>query len=586
MWRGRLAKACVILVLAAASVAARAQEPPSGRTDVPLAETTNATGPATLSSAVGEACKTVASGLAKEVPFTSTCGDPPLEGAAATACRESLVKSLVDGVEEELKTRAGASHADLLTEWDRRGRSIDALQPLLQLGDDFDAAVKDTVDLLEERSEQRFDAIDFTKTTAKGTAQSVWTELVDGASRDFVDRCRGDLVPRLVRALALQSLRKGAEAEHFQDLTKKDGFSPVVRCQWMRVAGEIDRLECTPGLRLSGQDAAAIQILPPLGEEGFRLAWLQAITAEEGKRVKGAVTVCPGFSGPDPRKLACDELCFSRPPSAFARLCSGANDMVTATRVGPLPFRFVPAQAATIAVHLPRMIDTSYGCLSSSTTCALERLRGLPTTGVQREKLSLLLSGKTPYIGVHAIDSNGRLATGTVLVGYERWRVETGGFLAISPLVDEEPVQLTASEDGTVVIDGDTLKVGEGQIAVRRIREADEWSQETGIFVNFIPRNYETFGIGFGLATHDGSAPSVYLGPVFRLRSFGHRGLASFSGGVVLREVDRFPDFEPGVYDADSSFLQPDSRFDHDWFFGIQLGFSFGSISVPGAGDE
>lgn len=571
---GRATRLCVLgLVLVVGPIATEAQEAGGATTDPQTAAAIETAGGSALAltRAVGNTCTAIAGGLDEKVPFAWPCDEPPLEGdEAMAACRKSLLDALVEGVGDELRTRSAAKHAEVLVQ--PRGRSAEALPFLLRLGDDFDGAVEDALDRLEEHGEQRFAALDLAQATAKEGAEKAWKELVAEAAARFADRCRGDVVPQLASVLALQSFRDDAEAAHFADLNKKDGFSSIVRCQWLRVSGESDRLDCLPGLRLSGQDAATIQILPPLAEPGFRLAWVQATTAEEGKHAEPLVaTSCPGYAGDDPRKLSCDELCFTDARSGSPAVCAQASQ------------RPVPAQSATIAVHMPRAMRTSYGCGTSSADCALKRLRG-PADGVplQREKLSLVLRGKTPYIVVHAIDSEGRLALGTVLLGYERWRVETGGFLAVTPLVDEETVPLAVGTDGKVTIGETTFDVGQGQVAVGGVREADDWAQETGVFVNFIPRNYETLGIGFGLATHEGGAPSVYLGPVLRLRSFGHRGLAALSGGIVMREVDRFPDLVPGVYQADSAFLQPDPRFDHDWFVGIQLGFSFGSISVPG----
>lgn len=537
-----------------------------------------------LTLAVDDACKAMAS-AAREVSFSAPpcIAAVPLEGdEAVTACRGALGDALVAAVSKRLETEASLQTANLVTRWERQGRAFEALQVVSRLGNDLDRVVAEAVDELETDAEERLAKLDLTITKGGADAKTAWGELVESAAKEVSNRCRGELVEDVFTALAIRSLGESAAAAHEADLTKEDGFSRIVRCQWLRTPGQADRLECKPGIRLSGQDAASIQLLPPKGEESFRLAWVQATTAEESARIDQKAMVCPGFKGPDPRKLTCDELCFA--PTGDGRICVGVHPR--------------PVQTATIDVHVPRWVDTSYGCGRSSAECAFKRLRGgAPTasanpggtdgdrTTFRREKLSLLLHGKTPYILVHAMDDRGRLASGYILVGYERWRVETGGFLAVSPLVDEELVQLVPDAEGQVTIGETTQTVGEGQVAIVK-RETDRLSQETGIFVNFIPRNYETLGIGFGLATHDGGAPSIYLGPVLRLRSFGDHGLAAFTGGVLLREVQRFPDLESGVFQSDSPFLAPSTRYDYDWFFGIQLGFSFGSISVPGAGDK
>lgn len=524
---------------------------------------------------IDDSCVAIGAQLAAAAPAAWPCSTLADEAATA-ACRQKLVEAVTKPVAEALSDRTREQQAELYAAWAEESRSEEI--PLLSgLGAQLTALVVEAREALAAEAEARLAKIDLSKSSAQAEVKAAWQELAADAGADFVRECRAALVPAAFQTAALGALRSGPEMAYAKDLTKTDGFSQLVRCQWRRLAGEADRLDCTPGLRINGEDASAILIQAPTGDEDFRLAWVQVITAEEGFRPisTNAPLTCPqhGQGSTDSRKLSCDEICFGQPPGVPA--CGASAEV------------YPPLQTVSISVHKPRWFSTSYGCRFGTRGCAFRRLRGLPGPEPQlrREKLSLVLDGKSPYVVVHAVDGKGRVASGTVLVGYERWRVETGGFLAFSPLVDEELVRVQVGPDGTAIIDDNEVQVGQQQVAVEKVRDADDWTQETGIFVNFIPTNYESVGLGLGFATHDGGAPSIYLGPIARFRSFGHRGLGAVIGGIVMREVDRFPDFQPGVYDADSAFLEPDSHYDYDWFVGIQLGFSFGSISVPGDGN-
>jgi hypothetical protein len=182
--------------------------------------------------------------------------------------------------------------------------------------------------------------------------------------------------------------------------------------------------------------------------------------------------------------------------------------------------------------------------------------------------IPLQLDGDSSRLFIVALDDDGQEAVGVVHIGYERWRVEGGGFFALTQLVDEQVVLEADPEDAT-------------KRKVAKIRDSDSWAQETGVFLNFIPRNYEWIGGAIGFTASDNSPPSFYLGPTIRLRTFGDRGLASLFGGAVLRSVRRYPDLKPGVsYLADDKRLDGLPQMKGSWFVGIQLGFSFGPIST------
>jgi len=391
--------------------------------------------------------------------------------------------------------------------------------------------------------------------------------IAKAAVAGFGQACRTRAVAALAaEGTTLSRLAQDDGSAYLASLRKETGFSQVVRCVW-QTGTKHHRLDCAPGLRVTGHDVAVIQILPP-ADEKFRLRWVQAIGAEE---LPGASNReedpyrkrlhCPGYEGKGPMNLACDELCFSS---------EGPCDSGT--------FRPLKTQSAEVAVHSQRWLNTTYGCAVHRKECAQKRLRG-GSTNTHAAKLTLLTKGRSPVIRVRAMDEKGNLAEGEVLVGYQRWRVETGGFMGFSGLVDDEVVTQADEDDST-------------KVKIVKIRKSDSYAQETGIFVNFIPSNYEAFGVSLGFATADGSAPSVYVGPTIRLRTFGNRGLASLSFGAVMRQVDRFPDLrhlraihppDQGVYTlpADSRFLEADRQLEVDSYVAFQLGFSFGPISVP-----
>jgi hypothetical protein len=463
----------------------------------------------------------------------------------AEPCR----KDLTDQIAKLLRTTTAEElvtlRRSILGTLESRG-DVYAVQELYE---DLTSAFDDVEDRMEEVAEQA--AAKALVDLSKDKAGEAATQAAKAAAAEVDRVCREEAIDRVARSRTLAF--RGAEDALTADLTKETGFSQIVRCQWQRRPEGRDVLDCKPGLRVTGQDAAAILILPPPNDPDFGVSWVQATTAEESRQFKANPPLsCPGYGPGDPRKLTCDEICFES-----GRACTSPRSRTA-----------VPT-LVEVAVHMPRLIQTSYGCAGGMNhQCALAQLRGTDDNPLAREKLSLLIRGKTPYIAVRAIDRNGRMASGSILVGYERWRIETGGFMAITGAVDEKVITEEA-EDGE-----------DGEVEVVEIREVDDYAQETGIFVSFIPRNFETIGVSLGFAAHDGEAPSVYLGPSLRLRSFGHRGLAALTLGLVMRPVDRFPDIDEGnVLASDSSKLQPDSQFELDGFVGIQLGFSFGPIS-------
>lgn len=343
---------------------------------------------------------------------------------------------------------------------------------------------------------------------------------------------------RLVRLADLYPYARGSEEAALADLQKDTGFSAVVRCRWVRTPRSRDRLDCSPGLRLTALMVSEIQILGPEGDTGFAIASVEARAVERQPALEGEPLPSFGCPEGESSRLTCDA----------ARYAVGLQ-----------------RQQVAIAVHKNRWVDTSFGCrglgtLRSRQACGVERLRGSVT-----DDPALVLAGRSSAIMVHAQSTDGRLASGSVLLGYERWRFETGGFMAASSLADHKLV-ITAT--------GSEVKVTD-------IRSTDDLVQETGIFLNFIPTNYEWWGLGLGVATHDSGRWSTYVGPSLRLQTFGNRGIASLVAGWSWRPVRRFPEVTLGdSYPADAAALEGELRTKDDWFVGLQLGFSFGPIGA------
>jgi hypothetical protein len=192
-----------------------------------------------------------------------------------------------------------------------------------------------------------------------------------------------------------------------------------------------------------------------------------------------------------------------------------------------------------------------------------------------KKRLSLVLGSSAQEIemGVEVGENDKpdfQAVSDQIEVVYERWGFETGGFVAISNLVDSELVTVPDPAD-------------KSKIQVVKSRKADRSAQETGIFLSLIPRNYPFLGLGLGLATSSGRNASIYLGPSIRFLGLGNRGLASFSAGLVDRQVKVFPDAIPGQsYAPDSTVLKGSFESRLGGYFLINLGFTFGQIGSSG----
>ncbi len=323
-----------------------------------------------------------------------------------------------------------------------------------------------------------------------------------------------------------------AERDAFAEFTKADGFARSVDCIWSTATengAEIGKLACKPGLLVSGEQVSEIRISGlPQGAVS-----VTAITSDQySVRSKDYLS----GSCVDNQDLSCDHIDFPT--------------------VDPNPI--------VIAVHTTRALFPTWGRRRGLyLTDAADALRPLNT---KRTKLSLLTGGTAPTINVKVKTEDGKEASAPVFVGFARWKIESGGFLAVSKLTDDE---IVTEPNGT-------------QVKVNQIRRADNVAQDSGVFVNFVPQNYQSFGVSLGFATPPSRRMSVYLGPSIRVRTFGDRGLASLATGLTMRSVMRFRDAVRGSsYAADSLALHGVEQYRFHWFIGINLGFRIGAFG-PG----
>jgi hypothetical protein len=339
-------------------------------------------------------------------------------------------------------------------------------------------------------------------------------------------------------------------AEFLKQFDATSGLSKVVRCAWSLTEAT---LLCLPqGLLISASEISEIlvQDLPP------------------GKRVKVRTFTVGDSSSLD---LGTTRETWNRRLAQFEQSCATgpAKNRLTCDQ---MVFDTSMSRTAVIAVHKTRRFMPTYGGRRSSYDNAFHYLREYP----DREKLSLVVSGQDPGILVD-VQIVGEPATAetvrsaTIPLAYRRWTYETGAFFAFTNLSDDELV--TESVPVTTGMPA--------QVKVIKKVHSDTYTQETGIFLSVFNRNYPKVGFGLGFHTSSGRAPSVYLGPTFRLRSLGDHGLITASGGAAVLPVRRFPGLSSDpmkTYAPDSSVIAGKVVFKTGYYLMINLGFSFGPI--------
>lgn len=456
-----------------------------------------------------------------------------------TALSAAISKAFSDQVKGSLKTKSTA----LLKKVEGDSRTVQRLHPVLaaretSLKAAIPDAVKNAVNGLTIATTGTGSLADRAKADAKtavpAAVGSILSQACIANDASVLDAVFPK-TPTLGEAAAInRKLAEGivneAERQAFAEFTKAEGFARSVDCLWTTVTdnGQSQpKLACKPGLLVSGEQVSEIRIHGvPKGE-----VQVTAVSSEQFTQ------------GSDCGKddLTCDNLRFGEPLHR------------------PVPNPII------IAVHTARAFFPTWGTRrGSSLEAAKEVLRPEKQS---RNKLSLITNGTAPTISVSIRTDDNQEVSTAIPVGFARWKIESGGFLAVSKLIDNEVV---------------TGPVADGKVPVTSIRRADNFAQDSGIFATFIPQNYQSIGVTLGIATPSGRRTSFYLGPGLRVRTFGDKGLASLSFGVAMRSVLRFPDVKVGQsYTPDSAVLKGKEQFGIHMFIAINLGFRIGSFG-PG----
>jgi len=350
--------------------------------------------------------------------------------------------------------------------------------------------------------------------------------------------------PAPVSQADLQDLKQALEDQRKEFLATTGGadkLAQVVTCNWKRAAtsqagaaAQQDtsraHLDCNAGLLIGGDYIAAIQIvgLPSPGDTLVQVVAADVMSSfEKSSNIEPCPEWVPNNTG---NNLSCDEM-------------GTKND------------------AIFVAVHKDRLIRPSYG---GNFANALRAKAVLRRGG--RRQLSLVVSSNVQVILV-TVKAGSEIRSAAIPVAYQRWTFESGGFYGFSNLTDEELV----TKSGT-----------KGMVLVQSKNRSGRPSQETGVFVNMVPRNYPALGIGFGLTANSDRAQSVYLGPSIRLVTFGEHGLASLCVALADRQVKVFPGVVGQEFAADSANLKGHFVTKLGYAVLINLGFKFGASSTGG----
>jgi hypothetical protein len=531
-----------VLAFAAASVSADPQETPTKVTDR-----------IAFAKEVAKSCDSAEEALriaSSEGDFSLKAEDLKTlcKDKSPKDCWQALAAGFLKGVDEKVKEQLAKSRSHLLDVTLDTGSRVERVTRELQGHSD---RVLSAVLAALNKHIPGDKEIDVGSETAVATANAALAPAAQAVAQEFAKACNASSSSVIASFQAPgEQLQIEAEASLFRSLTEqKEGFSRQVRCVLREITLGTDKtdlqLTCEPGLLLSGEEISEISVLVEGGS--MWLSRAQAVTSDELPfGAADAIHTCA--SGDPEHELTCDVI-----------------------RIGE------EVRAIAVAVHKIRTFSPTYGCKFRQLNCARRRLR----PSEPRSRLSLALTGAAPSIHIIVEDIFGRVAAARIPVGYARWKVEMGGFFAVTPLTDRELITETVAPSG----EGGSSS-GPTMTKVVGILNREQWGQETGVYTNFIPSNYEFFGISLGFAARSGKPPSVYLGPNLRLRSFGGKGLASIGGGVVMRSVDRFPGIKVGdEFAPDSSRLQPVVRQQFDYFVAVNLGFRFGPVGVNSEGE-
>ncbi|HXU34252.1 MAG TPA: hypothetical protein VN851_27075 [Thermoanaerobaculia bacterium] len=422
--------------------------------------------------------------------------------------------------------------------------------------EDFDPDADDAQTVANERFKALAEAL-------KTAFDSPWGALVESAGTSLASQTPNDKVTEAAKTV-----------QKFINDTEKN-YKRVVSCHFVAAVGT---LTCDNALAVSGAEISTIEID---GLPNDKKVIVSARTAKDAPSgyIGGAVdpesdsiTLPPGYAD----KVSID---------VYLRRLVRNTYQQAADQFSKLPIAEVQGKAARNGVDCPDSGNADarvkaawvFRCVPAATGA-----RAGFTSGGQvdqgdpaiRTFLALIVSGRSPRIIVQVKvvedEQTTQLVTTPINLGYSRWGVDTGGFFAVAGLADEEVI---------------TEPSEMGMVKVRKIRGARDYTQDTGILLTLVPRNYPVIGIGIGFSSNDEQANTFYVGPTLRFLTFENRAVASFSVGATMRSVKRFPGLpldEPLA--ADDSRLEGKSQYKFGGYAMIQLGFAFGRI--PGADSD
>ncbi len=438
------------------------------------------------------------------------------------------------------------------------------------------------------------------KAAGEGAGQTTGTQagMDSGDGKDTMKNLSAEAAVLEARKERFQTQ---AEEDFLHDLQKDTGFSRIVRCLYTGAAEKPAGLTCAPGLLVNAADIAEIVVR---GLPTDREVAVTAVSSED------QASISPGSDLRSMLAVADGSLC----PKLEMKKAEKKLSSITDPSCDQVSLPAGASDAAFVSVYKNRRVFPKYGSFmgrqgAARPAFAKLRLTPLAATGSgtvaadrrHRLNLSILVSGGASQVLVcvaprGASDQKALApACASIPVGYQRWSVETGGFLAFSKITDRKIIKQPAEDPS--------------KVQILKVTDDGSYTQETGLWLSFVPRNYPGYGLGLGVVSDTSRPVSVYFGPSLRLRTFGHRGLASLTGGFALRSVERYPGLDDCLKhrnavtcgagfslsgtsddpDSDrvlslpeqSPLLTASQEYRTGWFVAIQLGFSFGPIPGP-----
>lgn len=524
--------------------------------------------------------------------FICMLGAVTVQSAAAGATSDEINKHLLE-VRDEVKTP--------LTTWQAAVTK--------KTSDEFDSVKTKLPETWKEGREKAFaDAV--AKLSAR--RQAITDPLVGDSERlDRVSRSLLEQFDGLAQALKEAGVKFDADAAAFQvpegsdakekSLEKlaelmKAALAPVTDTEWLRMFKSVNAAFADPTTEEEDtaaneevkRAAASVQKFVDAVERDFERVVRCTFTEKTGTLVCDRALA---VSAAEISTIEISGLPHGRRVTVSARAAKDAPSQEMNGKVDPESDFVVlmPGQAdkVSIDVHLRRAFNATYKegfKHSKEPENEDERIRAAKSLreareglGLPRRSLVLIVSGRAPQIIVQVKvgegTRTGELVTASLELGYARWGVDTGGFFAVATLSDEQlETEPTGSTDEP------------NMVTIKRRGGGSDLSEDTGIFLNLVPKNYPIFGLGIGFSANKDQPNTFYFGPSVRLLSFRNRGVASFSLGGTVRSVKRFPGLDEGMkVSASDPRLEGKNQLKVAPYIIIQLGFSFGRI--PGASD-